>query len=213
MAAFGERIGYFLGHPQAIIYGVATALLYPVLIAEVIALLVIVFEVGRFTVETYRRWQVRRRIDLELVASAAQADGAANPAAALGLLEALSSSPVARKAKASLGDGMDLTRPRVLKALADAELEATRALERTRVMIRFGPILGLMGTLIPISPALVGLAKGDVNSLSSNLVVAFSTTVVGLLIGGLGYMVTTVRDRYYQQDVVDLEYVFDRMEV
>jgi len=44
-------------------------------------------------------------------------------------------------------------------------------------------------------------------------VIAFSTTVVGLLIGGLGYLITTVRDRFYQQDVVDLEYVLDKLEV
>ncbi len=78
------------------------------------------------------------------------------------------------------------------------------------MLVRIGPILGLMGTLIPISPALVGLAQGDVDTLSNNLVIAFSTTVVGLLIGGIAYVITTVRDRYYRQDIVDIEYLFDR---
>ncbi len=72
------------------------------------------------------------------------------------------------------------------------------------------PSWDCMGTLIPISPALVGLAQGDVDTLSNNLVIAFSSTVVGLLIGGLAYVITTVRDRFYRQDIVDIEYVFDR---
>jgi len=70
-------------------------------------------------------------------------------------------------------------------------------------------MLGLMGTLIPISPALVGLAQGDVQTLSDNLVIAFSTTVVGLLIGGIGYVISTVRERTYLQDIGDIEYALE----
>jgi len=191
---------------EAIIYEVATALLYPVLALEVIALAVITFEVGWFTVEAYRRWRSRRALDV--VALSAADASAGEPA--LRLLDILRTSPVAVRVRATLGDGSDLSRPMVLKALADGEIEASRRLERTRMLVRIGPILGLMGTLIPISPALVGLAQGDVDTLSNNLVIAFSTTVVGLLIGGLAYVVTTVRDRFYKQDVVDIEYVFDR---
>jgi len=74
-------------------------------------------------------------------------------------------------------------------------------------------MLGLMGTLIPISPALVALAQGDTQTLSDNLVIAFSTTVVGLLIGGLAYAMSMVRDRMYALDVSDIEYVLDSLEV
>ena len=81
------------------------------------------------------------------------------------------------------------------------------------MLVRIGPMLGLMGTLIPIAPALVGLAQGDVQTLSDNLVIAFSTTVVGLLIGGVAYVVSAVRDRLYTQDVSDIEYVLDLLEV
>ena len=143
---------------QAIIYGVATALLYPVLAAEVIALAVVSFDVGWFTVESYRRWRARRNLDVVALA----ASGNANGEPVMRLLAVLSSSPVAARIRRTLADGSDLSRPMVLKALADGEVEASRRLERTRMLVRIGPILGLMGTLIPISPALVGLAQGDV---------------------------------------------------
>jgi len=206
-----EFIGIVGEGLQSIIYGVATAMLYPVLALEVCALVFAVFETGRFTLEVIRRASARRKLDIEATATSITESGG-DSVTVLGLLGAMTASPAAAQARRSLGAGTDLSRTRVLKALADGELAVSRRLERTRVLIRFGPILGLMGTLIPISPALVGLAQGDVQTLSDNLVIAFSTTVVGLLIGGLGYLVTTVRDRYYQQDIVELEYVLDRLE-
>ena len=41
-------------------------------------------------------------------------------------------------------------------ALADYELAAQRRLDRTRLLVRAGPALGLMGTLIPLAPGLAG---------------------------------------------------------
>ncbi|MBW3652063.1 MAG: MotA/TolQ/ExbB proton channel family protein [Actinobacteria bacterium] len=98
------------------------------------------------------------------------------------------------------------------KALADFDLGSLRRLERSRMLVRFGPALGLMGTLIPLSPALEGLATGDVAQLSENLRVAFSVTVLGLLIGAVAFAISLVRDRLYAQDLSDLEYVVAALE-
>jgi len=69
-----------------------------------------------------------------------------------------------------------------------------------------------MGTLIPLAPALTGLAEGNTQMLTDNLKIAFSVTVIGLLIGGLGFIVSIVRDRFYQQDISDLEYILELLE-
>ena len=204
LARVGEEL-------QAIIYGVASVLLYPVLAFLVIALVFVTFEAGRFTLEAIRRKRSARGFDLDATATLlAGPDGAK---ALPDVLSGLRVRPAMARALRSLGDAADLSRTRVLKALADAEIEVSRRLERTRMLVRLGPTLGLMGTLIPISPALVGLARGDVDTLSNNLVIAFSTTVVGLLVAGIAYLVTSVRSRFYQQDMVDLEYLLDRVEV
>jgi hypothetical protein len=68
-------------------------------------------------------------------------------------------------------------------------------------------MFGLMGTLIPMGPALLGLAEGDTQALSDNLIMAFGTTVVGLVAGVFGYMISTVRSRWYEQDMSDIEYI------
>ncbi|MET0929132.1 MAG: MotA/TolQ/ExbB proton channel family protein, partial [Aeromicrobium sp.] len=66
---------------------------------------------------------------------------------------------------------------------------------------------GLMGTLIPLAPALDGLARGDVDALTENLRLAFSITVLGILIGILALALSLFRERLYGQDFSDLEYV------
>ena len=45
--------------------------------------------------------------------------------------------------------------------LADFEMACEKDLAAVKTLARIGPILGLMGTLIPMGPALVGLASGD----------------------------------------------------
>lgn len=95
------------------------------------------------------------------------------------------------------------------KILQDTELSMARSLEPLRIGVKAGPILGLMGTLIPMGPALIGLSQGDIKSLADNLVIAFATTVIGLVVGGICYGAMVIRTRWYRQDLSDLEYAVD----
>lgn len=92
--------------------------------------------------------------------------------------------------------------------LVDLEIEVAAALSRLTWMTRIAPMLGLMGTLIPLGPALTGLASGDLATLSSNLVVAFTATVVGVLLGCCSYTMNLVRKNWYQRDLSTLEHLF-----
>ncbi len=76
-------------------------------------------------------------------------------------------------------------------------------------MVKLGPMFGLMGTLIPLGPALMGLSTGNIQQLVTNMVVAFSTTVLGLLTGGIAYAILIVKKRWYTQDLSDMEYVVE----
>jgi biopolymer transport protein ExbB/TolQ len=93
------------------------------------------------------------------------------------------------------------------KLLQDYELSISKRLERLKILTRIAPMLGLMGTLIPLGPALMGLSSGNIQALATNLVIAFSTTVLGLLVGGVAYAVLVVRRRWYYQDFSDMEYI------
>jgi len=102
---------------------------------------------------------------------------------------------------------LDLFSINLEKLLQKVEIMVSKRLERTRVMVRLGPMFGLMGTLIPMGPALIALTKGDVNTLANNLIIAFGTTVVGLLIGGVFYLISMVRTRWYKDDMNDIHYI------
>ncbi len=97
------------------------------------------------------------------------------------------------------------------KQLSDFEIACQKDLSGSQNLAKLGPVLGLMGTLIPMGPALVGLASGDIASMASNMQVAFSTTVIGLLIGAIGFVVQQVKKRWYAEDLNNLEYVTDLM--
>jgi biopolymer transport protein ExbB/TolQ len=97
---------------------------------------------------------------------------------------------------------------RLAKLVSELEIEAAGRLARMSFGVRIGPILGLMGTLIPMGPALIGLSSGDIDVMARNLVVAFSTTVLGLLVGGICYGIWLVRRQWYARDLSDIEYVY-----
>lgn len=93
------------------------------------------------------------------------------------------------------------------RLLADFEIEADRDLSTSKILGKMGPMLGLMGTLIPMGPALVGLSTGDIASMAYNMQVAFATTVVGLFAAAIGFITQQVKQRWYLQDMTDLEFV------
>lgn len=95
------------------------------------------------------------------------------------------------------------------KLLQDYELRISHELEVPRLISRIAPMIGLMGTLIPMGPALIGLSSGNIEALASNLAIAFATTVLGILTGGVAYAVLIVKKRWYTQDLSDMEYVVE----
>jgi biopolymer transport protein ExbB/TolQ len=199
---------------EQVIFDVAEALRVPVLLLALAALALVLVESGAFAVEVVRR---RRRDTARLERIAQTARGLLEqgdvPAARRALLQVAWSGPmaatlelIAERGRAAGGGD------RVAKALADFDFAALRRLERTRVLVRAGPALGLMGTLIPLAPALAGLAEGDVAQLSRNLRLAFSVTVLGLVVGAVAFGISLVRDRLYGQDLSDLEFVVATLE-
>ena len=91
--------------------------------------------------------------------------------------------------------------------LSDYEIAADKDLGVSNTLSKMGPMLGLMGTLIPMGPALVGLSTGDISSMAYNMQVAFATTVVGLFAAAVGFITQQVKQRWYLQDMTNLEFL------
>ena len=89
--------------------------------------------------------------------------------------------------------------------LQEKELKMQKEVDRIKIAVRIGPSLGLMGTLIPMGTGLASLSSGDINKLSSSLIIAFTTTVVGLAIGAMAYFFAVIKERWTQEDMKNIE--------
>ena len=97
------------------------------------------------------------------------------------------------------------------KLIEFEENKFAKTIEKTDVVTRIGPTLGLMGTLIPMGPGLAALGAGDVNTLASAIIVAFDTTVVGIGAGAVAYFVSKVRRRWYEEYLSKLDALADAL--
>jgi biopolymer transport protein ExbB/TolQ len=180
---------------------IATALRVPVLLAAIAVLILCALEVGRFAAESWRRRVRFRHADLRELTARAIADPQHAAYYAYSAPGAISARAVV---EAATGPGAD----RALvaeRALIQYELSVQRRLDRTRLLVRAGPAIGLMGTLIPLAPGLAALGRGDVALLAENLRDAFGATVIGLLVGTVAFALTLARTRMYTEDLSALE--------
>lgn len=91
--------------------------------------------------------------------------------------------------------------------LTKFENEAEKDVSVSKMLAKIGPVLGLIGTLISMSPALVGLSTGDISGMAYNMQVVFATTVVGLVISAIGLISMQFKQRWYAKSVNNLDYV------
>jgi biopolymer transport protein ExbB/TolQ len=106
----------------------------------------------------------------------------------------------------SKGQTDDLIQARVERLLQSTELEYIKQLDKVRFMIRTGPALGLMGTLIPMGTALASLAEGNIPNMASSMVGAFTATVAGLFSSVMAYLIAMGRERWLRADIREMEF-------
>jgi biopolymer transport protein ExbB/TolQ len=179
---------------------IASALRTPVLVLALLVLLIGAVETGRFVTELWSRARAGRGslrvLVKQVVADPAQAAALSQRAPSSFAADALMQ--IARALLVGEDAGVEY-------ALADYELAVERRLERTRILVRAGPALGLMGTLIPLAPGLAALGHGDVATLATDLRTAFAATTIGLLVGTVAFALTLTRTRMYTEDLTALE--------
>lgn len=96
-----------------------------------------------------------------------------------------------------------------LRLLTREENRYIKAIEPCNIVAKIAPMLGLLGTLIPLGPGLLALGKGDVELLSQSMLVAFDTTISGIISAGICFVIVTVRKRWYRDYISLLENIMD----
>ncbi|MBO7535314.1 MAG: MotA/TolQ/ExbB proton channel family protein [Victivallales bacterium] len=88
--------------------------------------------------------------------------------------------------------------------------QINHGLDKFRLALRFGPACGLIGTLVPMGTALASLGEGDLSIMTSELVMAYTTTVVGLALGCVSALLLTIRRRHAESDLLEMEYLAEK---
>lgn len=194
------------------LYTFSSALLYPVIITLILLAVYSLMLIGEFASELLKR---RRNVEnLELCCdSTRQHIQKRDYEKAAGSLRLLKQNFLVANFARDASKYINAKNLSALEWLAqEYEIKMAKRLEQTRIVATISPMLGLMGTLIPLGPALIGLSQGDVEQLANNLMIAFATTVIGLFAGIIGYVFTQIRKRWYWQDMADIDYILDTLE-
>ena len=93
----------------------------------------------------------------------------------------------------------------------ESEERIRRSLTGPRMLVRVGPSLGLIGTLIPMGTSLASLASGNIEVMAGQMVVAFTTTIIGLSTGTLAYVIAAIRLAWVNQAVREQRYIAEKI--
>lgn len=88
--------------------------------------------------------------------------------------------------------------------LDNYNVEQDKVVKKTDLIVKLGPVFGLLGTLTPLGPGIIALSTGDTQTLSQSLLVAFDTTVVGLICAAVCTCISQIRKRWYAKDSIML---------
>jgi Biopolymer transport proteins len=210
LSDFGSTISY-------ITYIFSNSLLYPVMILLILLVVVTLILVGEFITEYTRRNRDQKQFErdmqkISMIMKSSSANKSGEIVSILKNLEGKQTQLVVSFAKEVSLAVEENNINRIEKIADNYEIRMLKRTERTRIITTVGPMLGLMGTLIPLGPALIGLTSGNIEALATNLVIAFATTVVGLFSAGISFCLTTVRNRWYWQDMMDMDEIIDALE-
>ncbi len=92
-------------------------------------------------------------------------------------------------------------------AVAEHEERLRKELLGPRALVKIGPSLGLIGTLIPMGSSLAAMAAGNLQAMAGQMVVAFTTTIVGLATGTIAYALVAMRQTWVEATIREQRYL------
>lgn len=184
---------------KSFIYVVSSSLLYPALLLLAALVIWILVVSGSFIGEALGRARLFRVSGLDL--SRMDLAGDLSDACSYHVRGYLTAAFQALQSR-------DTVRETLLEdLLQEKSAELWKSLDHIRMLVRIGPGVGLIGTLIPMGTGLAALGQGDITKLSSDLVIAFTTTVVGLAVGLLAYFFYWKKKRWVEEDIRRMEFL------
>ena len=189
---------------------ISQSLSIPVLIILLILVIISIVVLGGFISEYTSRKKVSVKTVSDGIFSISSASSTEDLINIIGNMNIPKSQKRVLTEMAETGDLDKFSREALARKLVENEEEKIdKSLEKTDIITRIGPTLGLMGTLIPMGPGLAALGSGDINVLAQSLTVAFNTTIVGIGCGALCYVISKIRRGWYDKYISDLDALSD----
>lgn len=203
-----DAAGISLSIFQYILRVIAEALKYPVIIVLIILIAFSVFSIGWIIAEAFSERMGTKESLPKLLDEMKHGDK--------GLLDCIKKSNLQVRQKNLLKELLshpDFNKE-MLYDLADNLFEKEEAfydgrLKSTQLVSKIAPMMGLLGTLIPLGPGIIALGKGDTYTLSESMLTAFDTTIAGLIVAAVCLVISTIRKRWYDGYMSDLETLID----
>ncbi len=196
-----------LGTLENGLFALSQVLRVPVLVLLWVCVAAALFMAGSCVAELLARRRERRRFDLNRwiqAGSALTADTdrlAALPGALRTMLREVNDQ---RGKEAFLDGGLE-------HIVLEREERVRRSLAASRLLTKVGPSLGLLGTLIPMGTALAALTAGNLEAMAGQMVVAFTTTIVGLSAGTVAFVIQLVRHNWVNETIREQRFLAERI--
>jgi len=196
-----------LGTLENGLFALSQVLRVPVLVLLWVCVAAALFMAGSCVAELLARRRERRRFDLNRwiqAGSALTADTdrlAALPGALRAMLREVNDQ---RGKEAFLDGGLE-------HIVLEREERVRRSLAASRLLTKVGPSLGLLGTLIPMGTALAALTAGNLEAMAGQMVVAFTTTIVGLSAGTVAFVIQLVRHNWVNETIREQRFLAERI--
>lgn len=188
------------------IHIVAESLLTPVVILLVIFLIIAILSIGGLINEKFTRKALKHE-DLEILLNnindAESIDELKSVVDSSNLLT--NQKEIIKNIVNNYNLDAEARKSFATKLVEDEQLGLVKKTNINDILVRVGPVLGLLGTLIPLGPGLSALGSGQIDTLAQALTIAFDTTVIGLTISSLSYVVSKYKKQWYESDLTTVE--------
>jgi len=193
-------------------HAISQNLLIPVMVVLTIFFLYALLNLGILIAEYYKRRKVNFNLQ-NMVSQIISLKDRGSSDEVVGIIEESNLPQRHKKAIVTLINSSNVSNEfresLALKMVEDEGLLASKRLERTDIIAKISPAIGLMGTLIPLGPGLTALGAGDIQNLASHLTMAFDAAVLGMAAAAIAFLTSKVRRRWYEEEISDLETLMD----
>ncbi len=179
-----------------ILRAVSSTLQAPVIIALILLILMTLFLLGAFAAETFtvrRKFKADTEELLELIAD--KTTDSKQIIENSGLTN--SQKKYLCKLCGHYNFSQDMLEALALNIIDEQRSRYMKTVKITYLIAKTAPMLGLLGSLIPLGPGIIALGQCNTFALSNSLLTAFDTTVAGLVCAAVAVVISAVRKTWY----------------